>query len=365
MQFLYPYRSLFGMAMLCLLLTAASAVHPPAPPVRPITIKVIVLNYDPILRTKGNQRLSRFMGWHDPRQMTPQVVEALREASGGYVRYQIVEFIDVDAFPVKRDGFCYDEKSFLEMWADRSKAHQPDSVSYAAIFQQFRLKERVQREGVQEVWLWGAPYFGWDEYAMKIPGDRTYFQTDNPWFYRPYDIPDCGKTVWVMGWNYERGVAEAIHSFGHRCEGILSLTVGQGTWDHQKSPENIWNRFTRVAKEFPNDAQVGNIHYAPNSKSDYDYANKETVLSAADDWLNYPRLTGNKAPVNCESWGGPDYHLNYMKWWHARLPRAPGQTNGFYNNWWEYIVNYDEAVRRLPPPGGNLRPIKNAMRGPG
>ena len=45
-----------------------------------------------------------------------------------------VNFIDVDAFPQKRDGFRYTGQSFLEMWKDKKKAHQPDSVSYAALF---------------------------------------------------------------------------------------------------------------------------------------------------------------------------------------------------------------------------------------
>jgi hypothetical protein len=326
------------------------------------SIKVIVLDYDPILRTKGGVRLHEYMKWSDPRLHTVSIVKHLREASGGFADYKVVEFIEVDAFPEKRDGFNYTEQTFLEMWANRDKAHQPDTVSYAAIFRKFNLVERIKKEGIQEIWLWGAPYFGTDEYAMKIPGDLIYFPTDNPWFYRPYDIPECGKTVWVMGWNYERGEAEALHSYGHRCEGILSLTVGKGIWDNKKTPNNIWNRFTHLAMDFPDDAQVGNVHGGPNAKGGYDYAQKETVMSAADDWLKYPRLTGAKKPVNAETWGGPDYHLNYMRWWLNHLPRVPGRTDGFHNNWWQYVANYDEAVRKMPPPGGKAAIANNAMR---
>jgi hypothetical protein len=307
-------------------------------------------------------RLSKFMKWFDAHAITADVVRDLADASHGFARYEVVEFIDVDAFPAKRDGFRYDENSFLEMWADRSKAHQPDTISYRDIFETFHLVERVQKEDIREVWIWGAPYFGSDEYAMKIPGDQIFYPTDNPWFYRPYDIPDCGRTVWVMGWNYERGEAEAIHSYGHRIEGILSLTVGRGTWDHKKTPANIWNHFTKQSADFPNDAQVGNVHGGPNAEDGYDYAQKKSVLSAADDWLNYPNLKGTKKPVNCETWGGPDYHLNYMRWWLRHLPHAAGSSDGFLHNWWEYVANYDEAVRTLPPPDGKLRPANNATR---
>ena len=354
-----------SLAVVALIATAwvpASGGQAPPSGIGTKTIKVIVLNYDPILRGKGSVRLSRHMKWGDPHAMTPAIVSALRQCSGGFADYRVVDFIDVDAFPAKRDGFSYDEKGFLEMWADRSKAHQPDSVSYAAIFRRHHLAERIRREGIGEIWLWGAPYFGWDEYAMKIPGDRLFYPTENPWFYRPYDIPDVGRTIWVMGWNYERGVAEAIHSFGHRVEGILSLTVGKGIWDHKKTPDNIWNHFTKQAAQFPNDAQVGNVHGGPNAEGGYDYAQKKAVLSAADDWLNYPNLTGAKTLISCKAWGGPDYHLNYMKWWLTRLPKAPGARDGFYCNWWQYVCCYDEAVKRMPPPGGRLAPATNAMR---
>ncbi len=326
------------------------------------TIKVIVLNYDPVLREHSNIRLREYMKWFDPHIHTANIVKHLREASCGFADYKVVEFIDVDAFPEKRDGFNYDEKSFLEMWADRNKAHQPDSVSYAAIFRKFNLVQRIKKEGIREIWIWGAPYFGTDEYAMKIPGDLIYYPTDNPWFYRPYDIPDCGKTVWVMGWNYERGEAEALHSYGHRCEGILSLTVGKGIWDNEKSPNNIWNRFTHIAKDFPNDAQVGNVHGGPNAEGGYDYSQKKSVMSGADEWLHYPQMTNVKKSINCETWGGSDYHLNYMRWWLNHLPKAAGLSDGFYNNWWQYVGNYDDAVRRLPPPGGAPAVANSAIR---
>ena len=324
-------------------------------------IKIIVLNYDPILRRHGAVRLREFMKWNDPRRMTTNLVRSLRETSGGFANYRIVEWIDEDAFPVKRDGFRYDELSFLEMWKDRSRTHQPDAVSYAAIFKEHRLVERIRQEGIQEVWLWGAPYFGTDEYAMKIPRDQIFYPTENPWFYRPYDIPDCGRTVWVMGFNYEVGEDNALHSFGHRVEGILSLTVGRGVWDHKKTPDNLWTLFTRQASDFPDDAQVGNVHGGPNAKGGYDYAQTNFVRSGADDWFNYPHLTGAKKLLNCEAWGGPTYHLNFMKWWLNHLPKAKGVTDGFCNNWWRYVVDYDAAVKAMPPPGGKRHKANIAM----
>ena len=48
-------------------------------------------------------------------------------------------------------------------------------------------------------------------------------------------------------------------------------------------------------------------------------------------------------------------------WWMTRLPHADGSTGGFYNNWWEYVVNYDDALKRLPPPGASFQKARTAM----
>jgi hypothetical protein len=163
-----------------------------------------------------------------------------------------------------------------------------------------------------------------------------------------------------MGFNYEVGEDNALHSFGHRCEGILSLTVGRGIWNGAAGETNVWSRFTRQADKFPNDAQAGNVHGGPNAKGGYDYGQTNIVLSGADDWLNYPKFTGARKPVNCDTWGQP-HHLNFQRWWLGHLPKNPGITEGFYNNWWRYVVDYDAAVSELPPADGKLEKLRRAM----
>jgi hypothetical protein len=348
-------------SILAAILLAAIATH--AAVVRDTnvcTVRILAVNYDPILRERDNVRLRAHMKWNEPRTMTTNLIRYLGECSGGYANYQLVDFVDVDAWPQKRDGFRYDEGTFLEMWKDKKKAHKPDSVSYAAIFKELNLAKRIADENISEIWVWGAPYFGTDEYAMKIPGDQVFYETKNPWFYRPYDIPDCGRTVWVMGFNYEVGEDNALHSYGHRVEGILSLTLGRGVWEGTAGDTNVWSRFTRQADKYPNDAHVGNVHGGPNAKSGYDYGQTNVVMSGADDWFNYPNLTGAKKLVNCDTWGKP-HHLNFMKWWLNHLPKNAGQTDGFYNNWWRYVIDYDAAVKALSPPNGSPRKAKVAM----
>src|SRR5512146_3086268 len=67
------------------------------------------------------------------------------------------------------------------------------------------------------------------------------------------DIPDLGKTVWVMGWSYEREQKEATESYGHS----LSIADGKGLADPPTQQNNYWNRFTTTEPAVPGAAEVG------------------------------------------------------------------------------------------------------------
>ncbi|MGI9255245.1 MAG: hypothetical protein ACR2J8_15990, partial [Thermomicrobiales bacterium] len=81
----------------------------------------------------------------------------------------------------------------------------------------------------------------------------------------------------------------------------------------------------------------GNVHFAPNSVHDYDWANRRRVRSTCDDWLTYPTLPRVASEVECSTWGCGmrPHHL----WWLSHLPRAAGSTDGVDNNWWRYVVD--------------------------
>jgi hypothetical protein len=50
--------------------------------------------------------------------------------------------------------------------------------------------------------------------------------------------------------------------------------------------------------------------------------------------------------VNRQEWyyPGGDYQRGFMRWWFNHLPRFTGTYEGKLNNWWHYIVDYEEAV---------------------
>src|SRR5947208_389912 len=79
---------------LCLALSIGQRAYAQAKPT-----KVVVLNFDPILRSKGGVRLHEQMKWGDPHAMTRDIVKYLHESSGGFANYEVVEFLDIDSWP--------------------------------------------------------------------------------------------------------------------------------------------------------------------------------------------------------------------------------------------------------------------------
>ena len=112
-------------------------------------------------------------------------------------------------------------------------------------------------------------------------------------------------------------------------------------WDWRDEGHETFPGATIVYdKVAPGQAGCGTVHFAPNSDRDYDWGNPRTVVSTADDWLNYPDLTGEKQPMNCAQWGNGDIREHH-RWWLKRLPHVEGRTNGFLNNWWPYVTDFN------------------------
>ena len=308
----------------------------------PIRVRVLVLNFDPRVSTEGNKPLHVALGWNNPRHLAQEYIRDVRDASCGLVRYIIVEWRDIDGFPVKTDGFVYSVEQFLRCWREQKGWHEPDSADYERVLKEQGVDKFINANKIDEVWLFGAPYMGFWESAMAGPG--AFYINGGV-----YDRFPTRRPFAIMGFSYERGVAEMLHNLCHRTESTMARIYGG--WEADKLTTH-WARFAANAHQSGGYAGVGSCHYPPNAEKDYDYANPRTVLSTAEDWLNYPNLTGKKTPVNCESWGGPDYHRNYMRWWFRHLPRAPGihPQDGRLNNWWRYVFEftcYDERGRPL------------------
>jgi hypothetical protein len=313
------------------------------------TAKVLVLVYDPVLPQHGNVSLRTHVKGTDPVHASHILADVIQQASWGYVNYEIADVLTVDGFPRKVDGFQYTAESYL---AARSKNEwQPAPSSYAGILRDQHLLERIAKEHITELWLWGASGMHFDEFAGHVKDRYTRFgPTDNEWLYRPYDIPgdELGKTFWVMGFNYEVGCDNMIHSYSHRVESQCALAFGDGIWD-PKTRRDPWNVFTFLEVDHPGQpSMVGNCHVPANGQQGYDYGNARVVASWVDRWARYPDLRGPTRPVSKEDWGGTQF--GYQKWFLEHLPKGPGHTAYGYDNWWVYIANVDGDLPQWKPP---------------
>src|SRR4030067_1831866 len=72
---------------------------------KPITVKVMVINFNPFIPQKENKRLNEALNWNNPKELAEEYINNVREVSGGYINYKIVDWLDEDLFPVKEDGF--------------------------------------------------------------------------------------------------------------------------------------------------------------------------------------------------------------------------------------------------------------------
>ena len=297
----------------------------------PLVVRVLALNFDPVVAAEKN-RLHAVCDWFDPKSLAEGYIDDVKKASGGFIQYELAMWKELDAFPVKQDGFRYTIESYLACRDGKAKWHAPDQADYPKLLKDYGAIDLINAGRVDEVWIFGGPYFGFHESGMV--GPKAFYINGGV-----YDRVPVKRTFAVMGFNYERGAAEMLHNLCHRTESTMTRVYGG--WKAEQLTTN-WARFAANVKQ-SGEAGVGSCHYPPNADSDYDYANERKVQSTAVDWLSYPKLTGRKSVVNRDTWGGPDYHRNYMKWWFSHLPRAAGvnETDGKRNNWWRYVFDLE------------------------
>ena len=77
-----------------------------------LSVKVLVLNYDPIIEYEGGKRLHEVCGWTSPYDKTATYIQDLETSSGGKVDYEIIQWIDVDSF-IPCVDYQYTDESFI------------------------------------------------------------------------------------------------------------------------------------------------------------------------------------------------------------------------------------------------------------
>ncbi len=313
-------------------------VPPPGPPPPPgvnpdlVRPRMLFFAYDPIMENRGGRRMHEVYGWGDPVALTQGIVRDFQSNSHGLFLPQIVETRIEDGYWYHKDGFIYDDASY-DLAATTGTYHT-SGFDYVRFIADNGLAPRVLGGDVDEVWLYQGVGAGTWESTMA--GDGGYWCNSSP----VQGVPSERLFV-VMGWNFERGVGEAIHSYGHRTESIMVHSYKQ--WVPRRA--NNWSAFALLDKDAPGLGGVGNVHYPVNALHDYEYGNTNVVVSSADDWYNYPNFTGVTRSFNYTEWSpkGADTQRDYLNWWYHHLPHFAGRApDGFLNNWWRYIADPEQ-----------------------
>lgn len=314
---------------------------PPGPPapagVDPDAIRQRVLLYiqDPIMENKDGQRMHQAYGWAAPQELTQGVLRDFADSSHGRYLPQIIETRVADEYPWLLDGFRYDDASYDD--AINSGIWHESGFDYWRFLTENGIADRIESGDVDEVWVYNSPGSGMWESTMA--GAGGYWCNSSP-----VDGATNSRVAVVMGWNFERGVGEAIHSFGHRTESVL-WKIYDYVWEPSRI--NAWSAFALPDRNAPGLGGVGNVHYPVNGESDYDYANPNTVASAADDWTNYPNFLGLTRSFDFHEWSPDetDPQRDYLNWWYAHLPHFPGKApapDDRLNNWWRYVIDIEQ-----------------------
>ena len=273
------------------------------------------------------------MGWNKVEDLAVGFMSDILQASNGLVRYQIVQRIDVDAFPVKVDDYVYGAHEYLDVLRGAAQPYMPQEADYHAIVNRFGILDRVAKNEIDEVWVFNFPHAGFYESIMGGP--------DAFWCNAPplKNTEASNRRFVIMGFSYERGVGEMLENMGHRAESIM-----EKTFENIQGDANYWKRFTRFDRTHPGKAALGNIHFAPNSDRDYDWNNPSTVKSDCDDWRdNFPNLKGVTREVTAADWGNGDTRKHHL-WWMSHFPKTKGRRNGVHHNWWQYIANPNNVI---------------------
>jgi len=322
----------------------------------PTTRKVMVLEFNPIIESLGGQRLNVAKNWFSPSQLEDQYQAQIFKLTDGYLTYQIVSRQVIDDFPVKKDGYKYTDSTYLACASNSASCHSPDLVDYLKILSDYDVCAKRDRGEIDELWLWGAPWFGY--YESTAVGQNAFYYNS---------VPQSGSTcrglLPIMGFNYERALTEMTHDMGHRVEAVMTHFFNG--WEHgygsvyypsQVNPsrqDTAWDDFTTrqaYTALVPNKPiSCGNVHYAPNSPvyssgwmgGEYDQMNTQSANSSCHEWLKYPNQTPATISENCTRWGCNDRFINY---WLYHIPKYVGKTGLVWNNWWKYVLDYEQAA---------------------
>lgn len=299
----------------------------------PVTRRVLLITYAPRIPARENKPLYEAIpGWNSPDRLVDELIADIAASSYGYANYIITERVTVEEFTPMVGNQRYTPELFLNTLRNLQPALE-DKADYPTILQQFNVLEKIRTGQIDEIWLMGYPFAGFQESRMGGPG--AIFCNG----YVLEGMEAAGRKFIVMGFNYERGVGEMLESMAHRAENLIEYMYRNAL------PErNFWERFTRIDWEHPGQAEVGTVHHGPNAilrpdLDDHQWTEPRAVPSRHKTWYNFPNLSGEPEPTSCSAWQAEDMTRGHHIWWFKHFPHIAGRTFGISNHWWKFVID--------------------------
>ncbi len=217
------------------------------------------------------------MEWPQVNALVEEYTEAMIQASHKILVYKAIKKLDIPMYPVFIDGRQYNDMTWNQARQNGQTALRDTKgnfllADYERIIHDYSILQAIQTNVIDEVWLFGGPYFGF--YESRMAGLKAF------WCNAPGIEHNCRRFV-MMGFNYERGVREMIHSFGHRAESILGMHFGSQVFLQQLyaqqpglTPKNDYERWL---------LEHGTVHRAPGGQ-DYGQDEYNWVSALKTNW---------------------------------------------------------------------------------
>ncbi len=347
--------------------TRSTKSHAEAPATVPYPMKVLSIRYFPIdsNQASGSAQLMDATTSAVPAGTTVdqmrsrvddlrnQTINALKAATR-YHGYKDANAISSLNYSIE------DEKEFLKP-IPKSAIYRPTADHFKMLAGNepdigiTNICDYVENRGVKEVWVW--MYHTYDIYhpdgvspvesnmapksggAFGSPGYSDVSNSDHV-----DDLPRCAKSYVVYDFNYNRGIT--LHTFGHQIESVMTAQDRNliGIFIQPYGLSNLKNH-------------CGNVHWPPNTSTEYDYSELASVQSDCQNWK--PDGSGQPELINCHTWAGQDcsagnnIDLAEQKehiWW---MQNIPGFQNGLVyggkqlQSFWDLYANFDNQP--LPP----------------
>lgn len=319
-------------------ITVTPFIEPQLANTRPVNVALVII--DPASGVFGGSTFSQYHSWESPAVLSQNLCDSLNAASGGVVHYSISQTHHTDNLYTLFGNTAISADSLAELFMEPgwvtlhyvAETLGQSEFLYNQLLADYDFCTLSNNEQIDEVWVYAMPFVGL--YESRLTGNNAFFYNSPP-----LTGNSCTDHLPIMGFNYERGLAEAWHSYGHRAENAMIRLFGG--WNNA-SPASSFDFFTLLDTHQSDSGHVGNIHFPVNASDDYEYDALNTVVSYAPNWYTYPFLFQETEMVNCLDWNCSQ--LGYMSWWHRHLPnKACLDKRGILNNWWIYIVDFNEG----------------------